>query len=261
MGFFKCRRECAILQKHVEVASHEFMLSKQCGAPESEQRTLSEEHAARFGEFLAARGALDKMKNSKTNSKMKKNIQMAQPYFDAEDEHREQLEEADAVIARLEECVAAAKARYRGSLQSLETLSNQTHQRRASEAVAPEPLRFGTAPSSETPVASSPGVSGVSPLVLPPSSGPPLKRHLERSRTAPSRVRNSRASSRRDSVSSSKSADSEALGDETGSNVCSMALGSKILGSEALGSISADSEALGSEAEELFPCEAESQLV
>eukprot|EP00929_Paragymnodinium_shiwhaense_P112031 TRINITY_DN80282_c0_g1_i1.p1 TRINITY_DN80282_c0_g1~~TRINITY_DN80282_c0_g1_i1.p1 ORF type:complete len:735 (+),score=173.09 TRINITY_DN80282_c0_g1_i1:72-2276(+) len=127
--FFDRRRRLEAAKQGVDVAGKRFAAAAEAKpADAAELAHHAAEHARCLREFQAAQQDVAKHGDNLQASTM----EAVQPYFEAEDEHRERLLEADELRSRLGSHVEAAKARYHAALRGLETLSEQAHRHRAS---------------------------------------------------------------------------------------------------------------------------------
>jgi len=132
-AFYECQRRCKATRLRVESLSQQFVSAMNAATHSDELQRLSREHASCVSVFERAQCEL---RRACSSQKAKPSMLAAvAPYFEAEDEHYEQLREADAAVALLALKAKEAKARYHAALRSLESLSERAHQkRRASNA-------------------------------------------------------------------------------------------------------------------------------
>jgi len=166
--YYERHRRCSAARKNVEAISMRFLAAQQAGEPEAEVARLAEEHAKQLGEFQAAQRELNRFAVSVSRPSA---IAAVAPYFEAEDEHREQLAEVDAAVEVLSRQTSSAKARYHSALKCLEALSEQAHRlrgdagsRNACSAATELPARFNCSATPESPSAAAAAVSPPLPL-------------------------------------------------------------------------------------------------
>lgn len=128
-AFYECQRRCKTARLRVKMLSEQFVSATDAGKPSDELQRLSREHARCLSEFEKAQC---KMRRACSSEKTKPSMLAAvAPYFEAEDEHYEQLRNADAAAELLALKAKEAKARYHAALRSLESLSERAHQTRS----------------------------------------------------------------------------------------------------------------------------------
>lgn len=149
-AFYECQRRCKAARLQIDTMSQQFISAIDAARPSNEVQQLSRQHARSLSEFQRAQSEL---KRACGSQRAKPSMLAAvAPYFEAEDEHTEQLRDADAAVALLDLKAKEAKARYHTALRSLEQLSERAHQKRsASDA----PVGTLIDQSSRTPSKSS----------------------------------------------------------------------------------------------------------
>jgi hypothetical protein len=159
--FFLRQRECRILRHKVEAASKAFSVAQEAGVPELELRSLTEKHATTLKQFLACKSDVDKMMSSKKKAALYATVKS---YFDAEDEHHAQLQEANKRLELCDNRVDTSKTDYRRALRLLEDLSNETHIQQGTAVPGKASQSKPPASPSETPLSSarSPGLPAIS---------------------------------------------------------------------------------------------------
>ncbi|CAE7226497.1 Sh3bp5l [Symbiodinium sp. CCMP2592] len=140
---YVCQKRCKEAQNILEEAASRMMTSSK-----DEVDALTSQYAAGLRDFQAARAELEKL-SSEAHAPTPAALAAVRPYFEAEDEHREQLAEEELQEEKLRQNVAQAKLRYHSELRSLEALSNQAHLRRASSGYVDAVSR--TASGAENP--------------------------------------------------------------------------------------------------------------
>ncbi|CAE7320053.1 PIP5K9, partial [Symbiodinium microadriaticum] len=140
---YVCQKRCKEAQAALEEAASRMMTSSK-----DEVDALTSQYAAGLRDFQAARAEREKL-SAEAHAPTPAALAAVRPYFEAEDEHREQLAEEELQEEKLRQNVAQAKLRYHSELRSLEALSNQAHLRRASSGYVDAVSR--TASGTENP--------------------------------------------------------------------------------------------------------------
>jgi len=117
------RRRRQSMQEAIAATSTRFVEATAGGAPETELQRISEALARSLADFQAAqRRAAHEGKTISPD---------LSSFFEAEDEHLEQMAEANAALDEAARRLGSAKERYQDALAGLESISESIHLRRA----------------------------------------------------------------------------------------------------------------------------------
>lgn len=122
------RRACQASREAVEEASNAYARGAESDALAERLAELAGGHVERVVAYQAAQRRLDKA--LKATSLSASSLKSMQPYFEAEEQHKESLDEVEQDILELERQLEEAKRRYQGAMQDLEALSESIRMQR-----------------------------------------------------------------------------------------------------------------------------------
>jgi peptide methionine sulfoxide reductase MsrA len=137
------QRACKASREAVEKASNAYARGAESGAPAERLAELASGHVEVVVAYQAAQRRLDKV--SKASCLSTSSLKSMQPYFEAEEQHKERLDEVEQDILTLERQLDEAKRRYQGAMQDLEALSESIRMQRIAGMKESSPTRSSRA--------------------------------------------------------------------------------------------------------------------